>query len=95
VCSSDLLSAPTPIILEEDPANGINKSFIDNGHTSINRLATTHLGQSGNYVTIDGSGQHVTSGTELGPRGWDWNIATPNGQQINLGFANKYGQWGS
>lgn len=91
--TGDPIAVPTPIILEEHPGFGINNGFIDMGHTSINRFATTHLGQSGNYTSIDGSGQRVLSGTDLGPEGWAWTIATGSGGAINLGFANNYGGW--
>ncbi len=89
------VDVPTPIILEEDPAFGINKNFIDMGHTSINRFATTHLGRSGNYASIDGSGQKIISGTELGPEGWDWTIRSGGGAEILLGIARPYGGWGN
>ena len=88
------VSVPLPVLIEEDPAFGINKQFIDMGHTSINRFAMTHFRTGGNYVAIDLSAHRLQFVTEQGPQGYDWSTTMSNGTPVSLGVAKNYGMWG-
>ncbi|MEX2215143.1 MAG: type II secretion system protein [Phycisphaeraceae bacterium] len=88
------VTVPLPVIIEEDPAYGINKQFIDMGHTSINRFAMTHFRTGGNYVAIDLSAHGLRFPTDLGPQGYDWSTTTSNGTPVSLGTAKNYGMFG-
>lgn len=87
-----MVTTPMPVLIEEDPAFGINNQFVDMGHTSINRLGSWHFNNSGNYVAADGGVVHLIVG-EIGPEGWNWTARHPNGNEINLGFALQYRGW--
>ena len=91
--TGNAVSAPLPVIIEEDPYDGINRNFIDMGHTSINRFSTTHFGTGGNYAAIDGSGQRAAFSSRPGPQGWDWSAEGKAGVLINMGNALNYGGW--
>lgn len=91
--SGDDIHTPMPIVIEEDPAFGINKSFIDFGHTSINRMGTWHRNNAGNYMAVDGSGQQINFGQSPGPQAFDWSAEAPSGTIVTLGVALPYGGW--
>jgi prepilin-type N-terminal cleavage/methylation domain-containing protein len=89
--SGQSITVPVPILIEEDPWDGINRTFIDFGHTSINRFSSVHLARSGNYLTTDCSAQHLAFGT-TGPQGWDWTTRGRLGP-TNMGIATNWGKW--
>ena len=91
--SDQLLSVPTPLVVEEDPAFHINERFVDMGHTSINRLGTWHPGGQGNYIAVDGSARGIRSGDNLGPQCYQWYAEAPSGTVVSLGQACNYGGW--
>ncbi len=91
--TGNAVSVPLPVIIEEDPYDGINRSFIDFGHTSINRFSSTHFNSGGNYAAIDGSAQHLTFGAKPGPQGWSWSAEGKAGVLINMGNALNYAGW--
>lgn len=91
--SSSLMTVPTPLVVEEDPAYHINSAFVDMGHTSINRLGTWHPGGAGNYIAVDGSAKKIVSGDALGPQCWQWYVTTPSGTSVTLGNPRRYGTW--
>lgn len=84
------MRTPLPVIIEEDPAHGINKDFVDMGHTSINRFAVTHFGNGGNYVSVDGSGHRLQFEGGLGPQGYAWTLQF-QGLSRQMGIALPYG----
>lgn len=84
----------TPLVVEEDPANHINGVFVDPAHTSINRLARTHPGGTGQYVAIDGSVHGIRAKNQLGPQAQQWKTRAPSGVIIPLsGTGNAFGAW--
>jgi len=93
--SGEVVAAPFPVIVEEDPMHNINRQHVDMGHTAYNRLGTWHVGGSGNYLASDGSAQRLSFGTDLGPQAWDWAAPAPSGAIKCLGTAQPYGGWNS
>ncbi len=94
--TNPIQNASTPLILEEDPAYGINGPNIDPGHMSINRMGKWHAGNHGNYGASDGSGQSLIFTTELGPQAHDWRIKTPKGEELPLSpeyILDAFGGW--
>jgi hypothetical protein len=91
----EYVDKPTPIFTEEDPAYGINDTYIDPDHTTINRMGTWHsFGQSAShYYSIDGSTHHASWGTSLGPRARDWSARAPSGNIVGLGMVHGWGSW--
>ncbi len=81
---------PTPVIIEEDPSYGINLDFVDMGHTSINRFATTHFGNGGNYMSLDASAHRLRFEGNLGPQGYAWSFQY-KGTVLQMGIALPYG----
>jgi prepilin-type N-terminal cleavage/methylation domain-containing protein len=90
--SGEVITTPIPIVIEEEPAFGINKDFVDMGHTSINRFSTTHFGNGGNYMTAGGAALRLTFPASPGPEGWAWT-AKGKGGDVSLGIAQNYGGW--
>jgi prepilin-type N-terminal cleavage/methylation domain-containing protein len=90
--SGETVTTPIPIVIEEDPAFGINKDFVDMGHTSINRFGTTHFGNGGNYMTAGGAALRLTFAATPGPEGYAWT-AKGKGGNVSLGIAQNYGGW--
>lgn len=86
------ISTPVPLVIEENPAFGINKDFVDMGHTSINRFATTHFGNGGNYLSLGGSAHRLIFPSNPGPEGYAWTAQASSGT-VNLGIAKVYGGW--
>ena len=87
----------TPVIVEEDPYNGINGGNTEGGHSNTDRLGHYHSG-GGNYATIDGSVHWFKE--PLDHSSWDWESLTPSGKYMTLGNysdpKNPYGlvMWG-
>ena len=88
---------PTPVILEEDPAWGINRANVEGSHGNTDRLAATHRG-GGYYASIDGS-VHFFSEPEnnvynaLGG-GWNWYSQAGGGSMVSLGYFDANTRWG-
>ncbi len=86
-------SAPTPLVVEEDPANFLNRGNVDPGHSNVDRLGTWHNG-GGNYIAFDGHSQRLTPAGPLGPTTWDWQTKTPSGVMTGLSsHASGYAGW--
>ena len=85
----------TPIVVEEDPVQNINRQHIDMGHTAYNRMGSWHVGGSGNYLAVDGSAWHLNYDGGAGPEAQDWQARAPSGAMRNLGVALPYGGWNS
>ncbi len=90
--SNKVITTPIPILIEEDPAFGINKDFVDMGHTSINRFGSTHFGNGGNYMTAGGAAIRLMFPQTPGPEGWAW-YARRKTSEVSMGIANNYGGW--
>ena len=77
---------PTPIIVEEDPAFGINGNNIEGGHANTDKLAHSHKtgkGKGCNYASIDGS---VTFFAEPPSADcWSWYSAPPSNSGNGMG----------
>jgi type II secretory pathway pseudopilin PulG len=84
---------PAPLYTEEDPAYGINDSYRDPDHISINRMGSWHGGQSCNYFSIDGSVQRVIFGTAPGPQAYDWYTQNARGTAIRIGNLSTWDCW--
>lgn len=90
-----ITNAPTPLVVEEDPANYVNLWAIDPGHSNIDRLGTWHSG-GGNYIAFDGHSEHLKPSSPLGPTTWNWQAKTPSGAITSLtSHASGYGGWDS
>lgn len=95
--TGQLITTSTPILLDEDPAWGINTINIEMTHAATDRMGTWHPDHSGNYVSIDGSVTHLTfSIAGQGPSAYDWSGRAPSGNI--LGYSSyiphvTYGQW--
>lgn len=88
---------PTPVILEEDPAWGINRSNVEGSHGNTDRLATTHR-RGGYYATIDGSVHFFIEpennvNNALGG-GWNWYSLSGGGSMVSLGYFDANTRWG-
>lgn len=86
-------AAPTPLVVEEDPANYVNLWAIDPGHSNMDRVGTWHNG-GGNYIAFDGHSERLTPASPLGPTTWDWQTTTPSGAATALSsHPTGYGGW--
>jgi len=91
--TGQMVEAFLPIFAEEDPMYGINASFIDMDHTSINRNGTWHAGKSWNYVSKDGSAHRAIVGTWPGPQAYDWFATSRSGTSVSLGSVSFFEGW--
>jgi len=90
----------TPVIVEEEPAGGINGGNTEGGHSNNDRLGHYHRG-GGHYASIDGSVQWFAE--PLDHNAWNWESLAPSGAYRSLGsysdpkatppFA-RWGYWG-
>lgn len=88
-------SAPTPLVVEEDPANYVNLWAIDPGHSNVDRVGTWHNG-GGNYVAFDGHSERIKPSGPLGPTTWEWQAKAPSGATVPLtSHASGFGGWDS
>jgi len=87
---------PTPLLIEEHPACGLNSKDAPEGHfTGCDRLAVTHSGNC-NMAAVSGS-VHTVQDTESINCG-HWYTKTPSGEVKTLGNAvwvTKWGWWQS
>lgn len=72
----------TPVLVEEDPFNGINGGNTEGGHSNVDRLGHYHSG-GGHYATIDGSVHWFKE--PLDHSSWDWESKAPSGAYKTLG----------
>lgn len=72
----------TPIVVEEDPINGINGGNTEGGHSNTDRLGHYHRG-GGHYASIDGSVHWFKE--PLDCSSWDWESKAPSGAFKTLG----------
>lgn len=87
--------APTPIIVEEDPANYVNSCCVDPGHANIDRTGTWHMG-GGNYMALDSHSERLAPLGPLGPTTWDWYAKAPSGATVQLSsHGSGWGGWDS
>ena len=86
-------TAPTPLVIEEDPARHVNACCVDPGYGTIDRMGTWHSG-GGNYITFDGHSERLKPDGVLGPTTYDWKAKTPSGAIVSLNeFSTGYGGW--
>ncbi len=95
---SGKVNYPTPLVVEEDPAYHINSEWIDMLHFAINRMATTHMDYSTNYLAVDGSVPHIPFYWNPGPECQNWTVSKTNGHaDINMGLWTSsppfFGDW--
>ena len=98
--------APTPIVCEEDPFNGINGGNNEGGHCNTDRLAHTHpntglmmvngkkVARGGAYyASIDGSVHFFMEPFEADS--WAWFSKAPSGVMETLGAIPNpsWGYW--
>ena len=88
-----VLNVPAPIYSEEEPAYGLNDSFIDPDHTSINREGSWHASFSSNYFATDGSSHTVPWGASPGPQVYSWLARAPSGNVVSLGNVYGWAAW--
>jgi prepilin-type N-terminal cleavage/methylation domain-containing protein len=72
----------TPIIVEEDPAGGVNGGNTEGGHSNTDRLGHYHRG-GGYYAGIDGSVQWFLE--PANHSSWNWESLAPSGAYKTLG----------
>ena len=82
---------PTPIILEEDPAFGINHGYLEAGHSHTDRLASTHH-NGGQYATIDTSVHYFQMPANT--NSYNWSARAPRRGVVELGLVGWWGWWG-
>ncbi len=81
----------TPLLIEEDPANSMNKGgFQDSQHSSGDRVGNWHNGNQGNFTAIDGStASYVPDDGESDPGSNRWFSLAANGEMRSLGDAQR------
>lgn len=85
---------PVPLIVEEDPLNGLNNDNIDPGHSNTDRIGSWHPNHVGQYCTTGGGVTQVRDGQRLS--GGDANsfFYKRRGTMVNLGDPNTgWGTW--
>lgn len=83
--------APTPLIVEEDPARHINSCCKEPGHANIDAMGTWHRNGTF-YFAADGQIARIEPSTPLGPSTWDWRAETETGDVVQLSsFIATYG----
>ncbi len=91
--NSAVNTAPTPIIVEEDPAAYVNGCCVDPGHSNIDRTGTWHFG-GGNYIAIDAHSVRLQPVTSLGPTTHMWSAKAPSGATVGLtAHTSGFGGW--
>ena len=86
-------SAPTPLVVEEDPANYVNGCCVDPGHSNVDRVGTWHNGGS-NYIAFDGHSERLKPSGPFGPTTWDWQAKAPSGAILPLtSHPSGFGGW--
>ena len=88
-----VLTMPAPVFSEEEPAYGLNDSYIDPDHTTINREGSWHAGRSSNYFATDGSAHTIQWGASPGPQVYSWLARAPSGNVISLGNVYGWAAW--
>jgi prepilin-type N-terminal cleavage/methylation domain-containing protein len=79
---------PCPWLVEEDPAEFLNTTYVQPFHKATDRLGAWHGGR-GNIGTADGAVIGIQSQRKLGhlwknPRAQDWRAVTPSGKEVTL-----------
>lgn len=88
-------TAPTPLVVEEDPWNSLNKISVDPAHANTDRVGIWHNGGS-NYVAFDGHSERIAPLGPVAPDTWSWSAKTPSGAIVTLdGYTTGYGSWDS
>ena len=88
-----ITTAPTPLVVEEDPARYVNACCVDPGHSNIDRTGTWHQG-GGNYIAFDGHSERLKPDGPLGPTTHDWTAKAPSGALVSLtSHPSGYGGW--
>lgn len=75
-------SVLTPIIVEEEPAGGVNGGNTEGGHSNYDRLGHYHSG-GGHYASIDGSVHWFAEPVDHNT--WNWESLAPSGAYKTLG----------
>ena len=85
---------PTPIVVEEDPANHINRCCVDPGHANTDRIGQWHLNSTGHYLALDGNVYKIDF-QGLAPTTHQWRAKAPSGIELTLNSASagRYGGW--
>jgi len=87
------VSVIAPLIVEEDPALHINTSNKESGHSTSDKLASTHRG-GGYYVGVDFSVNYYVEPAGTDSRNWEG--LTPSGSWFSLGtWPAVWGSWDS
>lgn len=75
-----------PLIVEEDPLNGLNNDNIDPGHSNTDRIGSWHGNNIGFYVTTGGAVDQVKNGQRFANANtWFYDN---RGTAVNLGNPN-------
>jgi len=91
--AQDIFGIPAPLVVEEDPAQWLNRGCVDPGHSNTDRCGSHHAG-SGQYAAVDGSA-HSLDFLAAGPRSDEWYARAPSGTDLCLnGWSGEIG-WGS
>jgi len=86
-------TAPTPLIVEEDPYWYLNRGNIEPGHSAGDRLGTWHSG-GGNYIAVDGHSKYLKPDGALGPEAFKWTTKAPSGTVVTLSsHGSGWGGW--
>lgn len=85
--------APTPLIVEESPAQYLNLCCVDPGHSNVDRTGTWHNG-GGNYIAFDGHSVRLRPDANLGPNTHEWTVKAPSGANVSLtSHSSGFGGW--
>lgn len=90
--SGEVITAVTPIIVEEDPQYHINGCCIESGHGSADQQGYWHMGRGTNYGAVDGS-VHRQNFSTRGANCYEWSTRWPSGLIKTLTEAGGYGSW--
>jgi hypothetical protein len=85
-------STQVPLLVEEDPAHGLNDANIDPGHSNTDRIGSWHANNLGLFYTTGGSVAQLKDGQKSA----DANsfFYESKGKLINLGNPNiGWGNW--
>lgn len=93
--SSNPIDAPTPMVVEEDPAQYCNNTWIDTGHSNVDVFGSWHNGR-GKYAAVDGSVQILIKNEQPNntmPRVLDWSVEQGTTVYGIWDSNTAFGQW--
>jgi prepilin-type N-terminal cleavage/methylation domain-containing protein len=83
--------APPPLLVEEDPAFGLNGSNVDPGHSNTDRIGSWHKDQKGQYYTTGGAVYQIKNTAGGNANSWYYQS---KGRMISLGNPSTgWGNW--